>query len=58
MPKASKKTEEGTDREPPFIVVGIGASAGGLEAFTALLEDVPVDTGAAFVCIQHLGPGA
>ena len=38
------------------IVVGIGASAGGLEAFTELLSHLPDDTGMAFVLIQHLDP--
>ena len=37
-------------------VVGIGASAGGLAAFKALLRDLPPDTGMAFVLIQHLAP--
>jgi two-component system CheB/CheR fusion protein len=37
-------------------VVGIGASAGGLEAFKLLLAHVPVDTGLAFVFVQHLDP--
>ena len=41
---------------PPFPVVGIGASAGGLEAFTQLLSLLPPDTGMAFVFIQHLYP--
>jgi len=40
----------------PFPVVGIGGSAGGLEAFLRLLEALPVDTGMAFVLIQHLDP--
>ena len=39
-----------------FPVVGIGASAGGLEAFTELLGNLPNDTGMAFVLIQHLDP--
>src|SRR5438445_226629 len=39
-----------------FPVVGIGASAGGLEAFTQLLRELPTDTGMAFVLIQHLDP--
>ncbi len=39
-----------------FPVVGIGASAGGLEAFTKLLGNLPSDTGMAFVLIQHLSP--
>jgi two-component system CheB/CheR fusion protein len=39
------------------VVVGIGASAGGLEAFSELLSHLPDDTGMAFVLIQHLDPG-
>ncbi|HEU5181894.1 MAG TPA: CheR family methyltransferase [Candidatus Polarisedimenticolia bacterium] len=34
----------------------MGASAGGLEAFTQLLRSLPVDTGMAFVLVQHLAP--
>ncbi len=37
-------------------VVGVGASAGGLAAFKALLRELPTDTGMAFVLIQHLDP--
>lgn len=40
----------------PFAVVGIGASAGGLEAYTEFLQACPTDTGMAFVLIQHLPP--
>lgn len=39
-----------------FPVVGIGASAGGVEAITELFKNVPSDTGMAFVYIQHLAP--
>ncbi|HEX6865180.1 MAG TPA: chemotaxis protein CheB, partial [Thermoanaerobaculia bacterium] len=39
-----------------FPIVGIGASAGGLEAFTQLLHHLPCDTGMAFVLVQHLDP--
>ncbi|HEY9739026.1 MAG TPA: chemotaxis protein CheB [Coleofasciculaceae cyanobacterium] len=39
-----------------FPVVGIGASAGGLEAFTQLLNYLPTDTGMAFVIVQHMAP--
>src|SRR5436190_4275601 len=39
-----------------FPIVGIGASAGGLEAFRQLLERLPVDTGMAFVLVSHLDP--
>ena len=37
-------------------VIGIGASAGGLEAITRLLPNLPDNTGAAFVFLQHLSP--
>src|SRR5258708_29045420 len=39
-----------------FPVVGVGASAGGLEAFTDFLKNLPSDTGMAFVLVQHLAP--
>ncbi|PSB29147.1 CheR family methyltransferase [Chlorogloea sp. CCALA 695] len=39
-----------------FPIVGIAASAGGLEAFIDLLTYLPVDTGMAFALIQHLAP--
>src|SRR5688572_31386737 len=38
------------------LVVGIGASAGGLAAFKAFLANTPADTGMAFVLVQHLDP--
>src|SRR5712692_4190926 len=41
---------------PAFPIVGIGASAGGLEAFTQLLKHLPPDTGMGFVLVQHLDP--
>src|SRR5882672_944905 len=37
-------------------IVGVGASAGGLEAFTELLKHLPLDTGMGFVLVQHLDP--
>lgn len=40
----------------PVSIVGVGASAGGLEAFTQLLKALPPDTGMAFVLVQHLAP--
>lgn len=42
--------------ESPLCVVGIGASAGGLEAISEMLSKVPDSTGMAFVVIQHLSP--
>ena len=51
---ASALTQDSIDA--PFPIVGIAASAGGLEAFTQLLSHLPSDTGMAFVLIQHLVP--
>ena len=39
-----------------FYVVGIGASAGGLEALQEYFKEMPNDIGAAYVVIQHLSP--
>ncbi|PYM75549.1 MAG: hypothetical protein DME03_10715 [Candidatus Rokuibacteriota bacterium] len=38
------------------VVVGMGASAGGLEAFIRFFRTMPPDSGMAFVVIQHLDP--
>jgi len=48
--------EQSPKHDAPFPVVGIAASAGGLEAFRQLLNHLPSDTGMAFVLIQHLDP--
>ncbi len=47
--------EQGAEGDFP-VIVGVGASAGGLEAFTELVSHIPDDTGLAFVLIQHLDP--
>lgn len=39
-----------------FPVIGIGASAGGLQAFKDLLQAIPEDSGMAYVLVQHLAP--
>src|SRR5215467_11876681 len=41
---------------PPMTIVGVGASAGGLEAFSALLQSLPKNPGVALVFVQHLAP--
>src|SRR5579859_5187015 len=54
-----KNDQSSNDQPLPsggFPIVGIGASAGGLEAFTQLLPALPNDTGMAFVLVQHLDP--
>jgi two-component system CheB/CheR fusion protein len=40
----------------PSHYIGIGASAGGLEALQTLLQNLPTQTGACFVIVQHLSP--
>jgi two-component system CheB/CheR fusion protein len=51
---------DGADGKRPtragFPVVGVGASAGGLEALKAFLSTVPASTGMAFLIVQHLDP--
>lgn len=41
---------------PAFPVVGIGASAGGIQALLRLFEQMPADSGMAFVIVLHLSP--
>jgi two-component system CheB/CheR fusion protein len=55
-PKVSAAQHDEPRRLAPFPIVGIGASAGGLEAFTHLLAALPPDTGMGFVLVQHLDP--
>jgi len=42
----------------PNLIVGIGGSAGALNAYKALLDAVPSNTGMAFVIISHMNPTA
>ena len=53
---SSKLPEKGPPKSKSFMIVGIGASAGGLEAFVQLLRNLPADTGMAFILVQHLDP--
>jgi two-component system CheB/CheR fusion protein len=57
--KMSSPDRDESASQPPsgaFPIIGIGASAGGLEAFSQLLAKLTVDTGMAFVLVQHLDP--
>ncbi|HTE23522.1 chemotaxis protein CheB [Flavitalea sp.] len=64
--KKSIKKDTNTDKLPgqsksqpphaPFPVVGIGASAGGIEAIMNLLSNLSPDLGMAYVIVQHLSP--
>ncbi|BAY08280.1 chemotaxis protein CheB [Calothrix sp. NIES-2098] len=52
----SSNAEQQNHQHELFPIVGMGASAGGIEAFTELLSHLPNDTGMGFVVIQHLSP--
>jgi two-component system, chemotaxis family, CheB/CheR fusion protein len=49
-------TKTGARKRPRPLIVGIGASAGGLPAFKAFCANMPADSGMAFVLVQHLSP--
>ncbi len=51
-----ERTDPRTTDRTPHHVVGIGASAGGLEALERFFDNLPKDTGMAFVIVQHLSP--
>jgi two-component system CheB/CheR fusion protein len=50
----SAPAEDG--KKKPLYIVGMGGSAGGLEAFEDFFKNLPVDTGIAFVLVPHLDP--
>ena len=54
MQDHDKSLEANLDTVP--VIVGLGASAGGQDAFARFLAAVPADTGMAFVLVQHLDP--
>src|SRR5438105_5511902 len=56
---ASERAAEAREQDTPqprYLIVGIGASAGGLEAFEQFFAQMPPDSGMAFVLVQHLAP--
>jgi two-component system CheB/CheR fusion protein len=55
-PSAEPPRSEGGATKPGCPIVGIGASAGGLEAFKKFFATMPADSGIAFVLIPHLDP--
>src|SRR6185295_18377204 len=55
LPGRPQVTQIAFDAPVP-LVVGIGASAGGLNAFKKFFANMPTDNGMAFVLIQHLDP--
>src|SRR5579863_252851 len=56
MTRSSAKHNSGLPVSGDFPVVGVGASAGGLEAFKRLLKAIPESSGMAFILVQHLEP--
>ncbi len=56
MSRSKKKDTPETPHSNDFPVVGVGASAGGLEAFKRLIGAIPEPSGMAFILVQHLAP--
>jgi two-component system CheB/CheR fusion protein len=56
IPKSDKSIANKGIEKKTFTVVAIGASAGGLEAFSLLLKKLPATTGMAYIYAQHLSP--
>ena len=52
----SQSSPEVEKPEASFPIVGIGASAGGLEALELFIKNIPKDSGMSFVIVQHLDP--
>ncbi|MDO9033802.1 MAG: chemotaxis protein CheB, partial [Methanoregula sp.] len=53
----TKKNTKNIPRNMNFPIIGIGASAGGLEAFELFFKTMPAESGMAFVLVPHLDPG-
>jgi len=56
VPRPRRGALRHQSRPDDFLVVGLGASAGGLEALYKLFDALPPDPGMAFILIQHLDP--
>lgn len=56
MTNKKNQQQQKTDPDTPLYFVGIGASAGGLEAIDSLISNMPGDTDMTFVIVQHLSP--
>lgn len=55
--EAAGRDNAAEGRSDRLLTVGIGASAGGLEAFKTFFSHMPAESGMAFVLVQHLAPG-
>jgi len=56
LEKLGHKSVRGASSTTSFPIVAIGASAGGFEAFSTLLRDLPPEPGMALIFIPHLDP--
>lgn len=56
LPAESQTVASKPDTDKPFSIVGIGASAGGLEALESFFDNMPLSEDCSFVIIQHLSP--
>jgi len=56
VPKKNKTKPQPPATVQNFPIVGIGASAGGLDAFKRLIKEIPENSGMAYVLVQHLDP--
>jgi two-component system, chemotaxis family, CheB/CheR fusion protein len=54
--KAQHGTTDGAEDKGDLLVAAMGASAGGIEAFSELISELPSDSGMVFVLVQHLDP--
>jgi chemotaxis response regulator CheB len=52
--RKSANTEKNRVIKSGFPIIGIGASAGGLEAFEVFFKQVPANSGMAFILVSHL----
>lgn len=56
VPSRKKGLATSNHTDGKFLIAAIGASAGGVEAYTELIRHLPSDTGMGFVLVQHLDP--
>jgi two-component system CheB/CheR fusion protein len=58
MEEVNERPRDAADSSPesPALIIGMGASAGGFEAFEHFFRQMPADSGMAFVVVQHLAP--
>ena len=52
----AESADENTTNKQPSYYIGVGASAGGLEALQSMFSNMPDDLGVAFIVVQHLSP--